>query len=171
MLELTLRLVFSLAVVLGLLALLARVGGRRFKGGRDAMIRVVHRQAISRGSAISVVTVGSRVLVLGTTEQQVRVLAELDPEELEEADVLSLVPDGDPLDQAPELSTGAAGPAVATTVSRGAHRGSRRVETRTAPAQGRRRQVAATNGGALTGSVLSADTWRQALAAATRRAS
>ena len=170
MLELTLRLVFSLAVVLGLLALLARVGGRRFKGGRDAMIRVVHRQAISRGSAISVVTVGSRVLVLGTTEQQVRVLAELDPEELEEADVLSLVPDGDSLEQAPELSVPTSGPAVAA-VTRGAHRGSRRAEARPTAAQGRRRQAAATNGGALTGSVLSADTWRQALAAATRRAS
>ena len=105
MLELALRLVLSLAVVLGLLALVAKVAARRFRGGQDALVQVVHRQQISRGAAVSVVTVGSRVLVLGTTEQQVRVLTELDPAELDEdltpGEVLTLLPttggsNGDP---------------------------------------------------------------------------
>jgi flagellar protein FliO/FliZ len=137
--ELTVRLILSLSLVVGLLLLLARVGGRRFKGKNDAMVRVLHRQHLSRSTAVSVVAVGNRVLVLGTTDQQVRVLAELDPEELADADVLSLVAD--------ETTT----PAPAA----GAHRapGTRRAET------------------SLSGSVLSPDTWRQALAAATRRAS
>jgi flagellar protein FliO/FliZ len=166
MLELTLRLVFSLAVVLGLLALLARFGGRKFAGKRDAMIRVVHRQSISRGSAVSVVTVGSRVLVLGTTEHQVSVLAELDPEELDSAEVLSLVP-GEVTEISTEPAAIAAAPTTSTVTAdvRGSHRAA-------TPAPGRRRKAPeATTGGALSGSVLSADTWKQALAAATRRAS
>lgn len=187
MLELTLRLVFSLAVVVGLLLLLAKFGSRRFRGSREALVRVVHRQHLSRGSAVSVVTVGNRVLVLGTTEHQVRVLAELEPEEIAEhlehldgthldgahldgdllhipeADVLSLVNDETADPTAP--------------VARGSHRAAGPVETgkrvaRSAPG-GRRREpsIPGTSTGRLAGSVLSPDTWRQALAAATRRAS
>ena len=84
MLELAIRLVFSLAVVLGLLALLTKFGSRRFRGRNDAMVQVLHRQHLSRGTAVSVVTVGSRILVLGTTEHQVHVLAELEPDEVME---------------------------------------------------------------------------------------
>lgn len=174
MLELTLRLIFSLAVVLGLLIVLSRMARRRFRGGKDAMVQVVHRQAISRGTAVTVVTVGSRVLVLGTTEQQVRVLAELDPEELDASDfgtpdfgttglnaagepegaaVISLVPKSD-----------APGSRVA-----GAHRAATpRSEHRSGARAGARR---ATSDSPLAGSVLSADTWRQAFAVATRRTS
>lgn len=83
MLELIVRLIFSLAVVVGLLMLLARFGAKKFRGSSDALVNVVHRQPLSRTSAVSVVTVGNRILVLGTTEQQVSVLAELDPEDLD----------------------------------------------------------------------------------------
>jgi len=83
MLELTVRLILSLAVVVGLLMLLARFGAKKFRGSSDALVNVVHRQPLSRTSAVSVVTVGNRILVLGTTEQQVSVLAELDPEDLD----------------------------------------------------------------------------------------
>jgi flagellar protein FliO/FliZ len=83
MLELTLRLVVSLAIVVGLLLLLARFGARRFHGQAGALVRVVHRQPLSRTSAVAVVTVGSRVLVLGTTEQHVSILTELEPEDLD----------------------------------------------------------------------------------------
>ena len=62
----------------------ARPGQRQaVPGRRDALVRVVHRQPLSRTSAVAVVTVGSRVLVLGTTEHQVQLLTELDAEELE----------------------------------------------------------------------------------------
>src|SRR4051794_33317308 len=82
MVELVIRLVFSLAVVIGLLLGLARMSAKRFRGSSGALVQVVHRQALSRSSALAVVTIGSRVLVLGTTEQQVQLLTELDPEEL-----------------------------------------------------------------------------------------
>ncbi|MDI6909294.1 flagellar biosynthetic protein FliO [Nocardioides sp.] len=134
MLELTVRLLVSLSLVIGLLLLLARFGGRRFRGGRDPMVRVLHRHHLSRGSTVSVVAVGSRLLVLGATEHQVRVLTELDPDDLAttDAEVLSLA-------EGPAERPVASDPAAAA--------------------------------GALAGSVLSAATWRQALAAATRRSS
>lgn len=81
MAELALRMVVSLAVVVGLLLLIARLGARRFSGRAGAAVQVLHRQQLGRGSALTVVTVGGRTLVLGTTEQQVRVLAELDADE------------------------------------------------------------------------------------------
>jgi flagellar protein FliO/FliZ len=148
MLELTIRLIASLAVVVGLLLLLARFGGRRFRGRAGDLVRVVHRQPLTRTSSVAVVTVGTRVLVLGTTEQQVSILTELDPDELDdvvtgEAEVAHLV----------------AAPAPRAA---GAHRAD-------VPAK----PVKAARGadGALAGSVLSAQTWRQALAAATGKAS
>jgi flagellar protein FliO/FliZ len=160
MFELALRLVFSLAVVVGLLALLTKFGARRFGGRKDSMVQVLHRQHLSRGTAVSVVTVGSRVLVLGTTEHQVRVLAELDPDEVAEhlpeaveGELLTLVPTAD--DQ----------PAQAIALPAGRPAGSHRAT----PAKGGRR--VATQDSALNGSVLSVDTWRQALAAATGKAS
>ncbi len=82
MAELAIRTVFSLLVVLGLLLVLTRVAGRRYRG-RTGAVRVVQRQALSRGSAVTVVEVGRRTLVLGVTEQQVQVLAELEPGELD----------------------------------------------------------------------------------------
>lgn len=142
MLELTVRLVVSLSLVIGLLLLLAKLGGRRFRGKHDALVRVLHRHQLSRGSTVSVVAVGSRVLVLGATEHQVRVLTELDPEEIadHEAAVLSLTETVDDEDE-----TVAAPKAAVPAAPRGTN--------------------------ALAGSVLSAATWKQALAAATRRSS
>ncbi|GAB2873504.1 flagellar biosynthetic protein FliO [Nocardioides pacificus] len=151
MLELTLRLAFSLAAVLGLLMLLAKLTSRRFRGSRDALIQIVQRQALSRSSSVSVVTVGSRVLVLGVTEQQIRVLAELEPDEIEdfetEADTaaLALLGDGDDSEQ---------------TVAKGGTKVARIGAT--TPSAGT---------GPLVGSVLSPQTWRQAFTAASRRTS
>src|SRR5690349_13501611 len=62
--------------------LLARVAGRRMRGQSGAALQVLHRQALSRNASVVVVSVGGRVLVLGTTDQQVRVLTEMEPEEL-----------------------------------------------------------------------------------------
>ncbi|NYI99814.1 flagellar biogenesis protein FliO [Nocardioides thalensis] len=130
MAELGIRLVGSLAVVVGLLILIARLVNRRFKPADGAPVRVVHRQPLTRGSGVAVVAVGTRVLVLGTTEQQVTLLAEVEPDEIgldeeyEHDEEVSI---------RPRL---AARP------------------TRPASADGR-----------LAGSLLSADTWRQTLAA------
>lgn len=78
--ELLLRMVFSLAVVVGLLILISRVAARRLHGRAGSPIEVLHRQALSKSASVSVVSVAGRVLVLGSTDQQVNVLTELDPD-------------------------------------------------------------------------------------------
>jgi len=125
---LTIRLVCSLALVVGLLLLITRVGGRRLRGSGE-LVRVLHRQPLSRTTSVTVVTVGSRVLVLGGTEQQITLLAELDADELDELAGLDAFVAEQPV-------------AAATTSS---------------------------TPGALAGSLLSPDTWRQAVRAATGR--
>ena len=177
MIELVVRLAFSLAVVLGLLTLLARVSARRFRGATDAPIRVVHRQALSRGSAVAVVSVGSRVLVVGTTEQQVSLLTELDPAELEEP-TPGLATDldtgsGRDFDEElaavleagrDELAPGAGAPDFPGGVRPGgAHKRSR------TEAASRAVRAGTVSQGVLAGSALSTQTWRQAFAVATRR--
>lgn len=110
MAELTVRVVISLAVVLGLFWLVARTGSRRI-GGRDrGLLRVRGRQALSRGSSLAVVEVGARVLVVGVSDSGVRLLTELDPLELESA-----VPTAQDTDQVSDYDTVAAGYAPAAT--------------------------------------------------------
>ena len=132
MLGLVVRLVCSLALVLGLLLLIARFAGRRFAGRAGAPVQVLHRQPISRGSSVTVVTVGTRILVLGSTEQQVTLLTELEPDELELPDAPDLLPDDAP------AGRDDAAPARPTPLS---------------------------------GSILSPQTWKQALAAAQKQVS
>lgn len=82
MLELAVRMVVSLAAVLGLMLLIARMGQKRFKGRTGSPLQVVHRQSLSRGSGVALVSVGGRMLLLGTTDQQVQMLTEVDPADL-----------------------------------------------------------------------------------------
>ena len=152
MLELTVRLIASLAVVVGLLLLLARLVGRRLGGREGAPVQVLHRQPLSRGSSVAVVSVGSRVLVLGTTDQQVRLLTELDPDELD----VELLPADHDVDV--EQTVLLPSPSDLTTAA-----AARRAGAHRAPAPARA-------DGALAGSLLSARTWRQAFAAATGKA-
>ena len=178
MLELTVRLIASLAVVVGLLLLLAKVSGRRMRGRAGSLVQVVHRQPLSRSSAVAVVTVGSRVLVLGSTEHQVSVLTELDPDEL--ATDLVLVP-GEDEDGEPTTIPGIVPPTPIGTGAPAQRGGARKAVTpragaRKAPSAraGARRATPAAQtptNGALAGSVLSPQTWKQALAAATGKAS
>lgn len=156
MLELTIRLIASLAVVVGLMLLLARLAGKRFAARPGAPVQVLHRQPLSRSASVTVLTVGQRVLVVGTTEHQVSLLAELDPEEVAlDSDLdLDLAPD---VDDEELLVPPVLLPAPTPVRRAGSHRAD-------APQR-------AGQGGALAGSVLSPDTWRQALAAVTGRAS
>ena len=163
MLELTLRLVFSLAAVVGLMLVLARVASRRFQGQPGVGVRVLHRQSLSRSASVVVVSVGSRLLVLGTTDQQVRVLTELDPDELDTASLDGVGADTAPDSVGPRALDGVPAARTLAALPRrepGAHRAE-------VPAADRPDR----SDGPLAGSVLSAQTWRQALAAATRRAS
>lgn len=83
MISLTLRVILSLLVVLMLMWLLAKAVRRPYAGRRDGTLAVLNRQQLSRGSAVAVVRVADRALVLGITEQQVSLLGETDIEAFE----------------------------------------------------------------------------------------
>jgi flagellar protein FliO/FliZ len=75
--ELALRIGFSLLIVFGLMWGLARVIRRPLGGHhRTGALSVLNRQQLSRGSAVAVVRVADRALVLGVTDQQVSLLGE-----------------------------------------------------------------------------------------------
>jgi flagellar protein FliO/FliZ len=161
-------------VVLGLFWVVARTGSRRL-GGRDrGLIRVRGRQALSRGSSLAVVEVGSRVLVVGVSDGGVRLLTEMDAVELEPA------PSGGP--QVAPVATevrkpdtsGAPAPdegfkaayeraSAEVAAQLPVVQAGNPVRTSAAPAPAHRLE------GPLTGSLLSAATWRLAWGTATGR--
>lgn len=161
MIELVIRVVVSLALVLGLLWLVARASQRRFGGAARSMVRVIARQSLARNSALAVVEVGERVLVVGVGEQGVSLLTELDPDEV------------------PEPVAGSADPASSeASAARAARRaGFRLVKGPSDPGHAVAASVtrvapgahAAARPAGLNGSVLSTTTWKQAWAAATSR--
>jgi len=138
MLELTVRIAFSLLVVLGIMWGVARVM-RRPLASRSAgsPLAVISRQQLSRGASVAVVRVGEQALVVGVTEQRITLLTE-----------------------AP-LSTVEAPKAVE-------HREPVSLDELTLAGNGRAangRGVHALSGSGLSGSALSLSTWRQAAAA------
>ena len=88
-LSLFLRLGISLAVVIGIMAIAGRVLKKRGvgfasgRGGQRSMIDVVARRGLSRTSAIAIVRVPGKHLVVGITDNAVNVLSELDAEAVE----------------------------------------------------------------------------------------
>lgn len=83
MVELVLRLVLSLALVLGIFWSVARFGARRMQGGRS-VLQVRGRQSLSRSASVAVVEVGGRILVVGVSDGGVQLLTELEPDALEQ---------------------------------------------------------------------------------------
>lgn len=81
--ELFLRVVFSLGAVVGLMWFLARMASRRMGGTHASVVRLVGRQSLGRTSSVAVVAVGARMLVVGVTENGVRLLTELEPGEVD----------------------------------------------------------------------------------------
>jgi flagellar protein FliO/FliZ len=80
------RLVLSLAFVGGVLWFAARLAKKRGLGGTgNGLIEVVARQRMGRASTVNVVRIGNVCLVVGATEEQVTLLAEVDPETLDAA--------------------------------------------------------------------------------------
>lgn len=140
--ELAFRLVGSLALVVGLLFLIARLVNRRMRPSAGAAVQIVARQQLTRSAGVAVVTVGDRVLVVGTTEHQVSLLAEMEPDELAGPEIWDE-------DDLPADSTG--------TTSPPADIAARRTRRDVVPA---RREAT----GPLAGSVLSPQTWKQTLA-------
>lgn len=91
------RLAVSLAVVLGLMLIAAKVLRKRGLGRTSgstatSRIEVLARQGLGRSSSVQLVRVGGRTLVLGVTENAVSVLSEADPLLLEAELALEATP-------------------------------------------------------------------------------
>ena len=87
----------KVGLVFGLLFVTLKVVGKMHSGGsklsgrhEGAVIQVIGRQSIGRNADVTVVTLGDRTLVLGVTEHNVSMVAELDPEEMETREVIDL---------------------------------------------------------------------------------
>lgn len=86
--------------VFGLLFVTLRVVGKlhnsgaKITGGRHdgAVIQVIGRQSIGRNADVTVVSLGERTLVLGVTEHNVSMVAELDPEDMVTREVIEIAP-------------------------------------------------------------------------------
>ena len=77
MIELVLRIGFSLLIVFGLMWGLAKMARRPLNARHGTgSLSVLNRQQLSRGSSVAVVQVADRALVLGVTDQQVSLLGE-----------------------------------------------------------------------------------------------
>lgn len=168
--DLAVRLLGSLAVVVGLLLLIARGVNKRFKAPSGATIQVVHRQALGRGQGVAVVSVGSRVLVLGTTEQQITLLAEVEPEEVGIDVLADDTEEPDELDEPDELET-AFGTTFETELAKEPVRQPWIIKP-PKPAQSTAKPAKALvpgvpAAGPLVGSILSPQTWKQAVGAVT----
>ena len=85
MIELVLRIAFSLLIVLGLLWVLAKVARRPLSGRGGGVLAVLARQQLTRNSTVAVVRVLDRALILGVTDGQVNLLGEADLAALEHA--------------------------------------------------------------------------------------
>ena len=74
------RLVLSLAFIAVVLFYAAKLAKKRGLGQGNGLIEVVARQRMGRTSTVNVVRIADVVLVVGATEEQVTLLAEIDAE-------------------------------------------------------------------------------------------
>ncbi|MCF6508635.1 flagellar protein flio [Blastococcus sp. MG754426] len=79
------RLFLSLALIGGVLWFAARLAKKKGLGQGNGVIQVVARQRLGRASTVNVVRVADVVLVIGATEEQVTLLAEVDGEAVDAA--------------------------------------------------------------------------------------
>ena len=79
------RLVLSLGFIAVVLVVASRLAKKRGLGQGNGLIEVVARQRMGRASSVSVLRVAGRVLVVGSTDEQVTLLAEVEEEEVQTA--------------------------------------------------------------------------------------
>ncbi|RBY95228.1 flagellar protein flio [Blastococcus sp. TF02-8] len=79
------RLFLSLALIGGVLWFAAKLAKKRGLGQGNGLIEVVARQRMGRASSVNVVRIADVVLVIGATEEQVTLLAEVDGEAVDAA--------------------------------------------------------------------------------------
>ena len=77
------RLILSLAFIAVVLFYAARLAKKKGLGQGNGLIEVVARQRMGRTSTVNVVRIGDVVLVVGATEEQVTLLAEVDAETID----------------------------------------------------------------------------------------
>ena len=117
------RLVLCLAFIAVVLMYASRVAKKRGLGGATGVIEVVARQRMGRSSSVSVLRVAGRVLVVGATEEQVTLLAEVEDDELRTALAAQVRPAG-ATGAADELDAEPGRPLVAARSGSGALAGS-----------------------------------------------
>ena len=100
------RLVLSLGFIAVVLLWAARLAKKKGLGQGNGLIEVVARQRMGRSSTVNVVRIADVVLVIGATEEQVTLLAEVDAEAVETALAERRIP-------APRASVDGALPATA----------------------------------------------------------
>ncbi|SDF25983.1 flagellar protein FliO/FliZ [Blastococcus aurantiacus] len=79
------RLILSLAFIGGVLLFAARLAKKRGLGQGNGLIEVVARHRLGRTSTLNVVRIADVVLVVGATEEQVTLLAEIDSDSIDDA--------------------------------------------------------------------------------------
>jgi flagellar protein FliO/FliZ len=115
------RLVLCLGFIAAVLLYASKLAKKRGLGGSTGVIEVVARQRMGRASNVSVLRVAGRVLVVGSTEEQVTLLAEVEDEELQAALAAQLRPvatgaDGEPAPLAARLPAPSGSRALAGSV-------------------------------------------------------
>jgi flagellar protein FliO/FliZ len=146
------RLLLSLAVVLGLMWLIARRmrrSGGRAKNGK--LIEVLSRQQLTKASSVAVIRILDQALIVGVSDGQVAVLGQSDLDAVQE------VLDAEPARPARPVRTtarvaGRTAPAPPARTSGAARRQAALAGLETDPRSGR-----------LSGSALSLSTWRQSV--------
>jgi flagellar protein FliO/FliZ len=118
------RLVLSLGFIAAVLVFASRLAKKRGLGQGNGLIEVVARQRMGRASSVSVLRVAGRVLVIGSTDEQVTLLAEMEDDEVQTA--LAAAPrgadgpaDGGPVTR-PALALPSSGRLAGSVLDRGA---------------------------------------------------
>ena len=114
------RLILSLAFIAVVLLWAARLAKKKGLGQGNGLIEVVARQRMGRSSTVNVVRIADVVLVVGATEEQITLLAEVDAESVDAA----LAERRAPVRMGAHEATPGGAPALAAGTSTGALAGS-----------------------------------------------
>jgi flagellar protein FliO/FliZ len=117
------RLILSLGFIAVVLLSAARLAKKKGLGQGNGVIEVVARQRMGRSSTVNVVRIADVVLVIGATEENITLLAEVDSETVDAALAQRRVPAPRPA-EAGAAATGAVAPALVARTSSGALAGS-----------------------------------------------
>ena len=123
------RLVLSLGFIAVVLVVASRLAKKRGLGQGNGLIEVVARQRMGRASSVSVLRVAGRVLVVGSTDEQVTLLAEVEEDEVQTALAASPRaaalraeggPDGAPVTRPALVARSSSGTLAGSVLDRGA---------------------------------------------------